>query len=480
MADSNSKDKKHQKRSDVLIDDLDEILDDSSASTHDADALMNDDDAIDQLLRENTLGVEKRSDHEIDTLEDAFADDSKAYGFERGGPEIARNVTQTNRPELSRKPETGLENRSEEYDEFAEIDEFGEHDENEPVSNNASNANEDDFTVAEFDISYDDNTAEETDMFADDPELPDKNATAVRENPAGSLPGSAGQAAADAAAAIQIKQLLKEQAELKQRLDELSVAKTADHGPDIERLHDAHQTFKSQIEQRIGRFRVIAYTSLGVAIAAAILVAVFGYAGWNTSDQTEALAQRMVDYEESQEVLLAKNNDQEVDKINAKIDDQNKVLDELSGQLAALTGSGQQENAPPSPLMTLNDKLASATEQQKALNDSIASLDLRIKRLEKKLQRMPRAVSDKKSGKISASHPWSVNLVSYKQEWYAKRKAAEFKKQGIPAEVVAVAVEGQPWFRLSVKGFKDKTKAQAYAARVKKNFNLEAVWLSKE
>jgi cell division protein FtsN len=74
---------------------------------------------------------------------------------------------------------------------------------------------------------------------------------------------------------------------------------------------------------------------------------------------------------------------------------------------------------------------------------------------------------------------WMVNLVAFKQEWYAQRKAAEFDKKGIPAKVIQVEVNGQTWFRLTVKGFKSKSEAAAYAVKVKKILNLSSTWITK-
>ena len=74
---------------------------------------------------------------------------------------------------------------------------------------------------------------------------------------------------------------------------------------------------------------------------------------------------------------------------------------------------------------------------------------------------------------------WAVNLIAFKQDWYAKRKAEEFAGKGVPAKVSKTETKGEVWYRLSVDGFKSQYEAAAYAAKVKKSLNLDAVWLTR-
>jgi cell division septation protein DedD len=73
---------------------------------------------------------------------------------------------------------------------------------------------------------------------------------------------------------------------------------------------------------------------------------------------------------------------------------------------------------------------------------------------------------------------YSVNVVSYQQEWFAQSKAAEFKQKGIPVEVVPVeANKIGTRYRLKVAGFKNKAEANAYADKIKKSHNLGESWV---
>jgi cell division protein FtsN len=73
---------------------------------------------------------------------------------------------------------------------------------------------------------------------------------------------------------------------------------------------------------------------------------------------------------------------------------------------------------------------------------------------------------------------WGVNLVAFKQEWFAKSKAAEFARQGVFAEVIPVHETNATMYRLRVGGFKSKQEAYANTDRIKKALNLDSVWVS--
>jgi len=74
---------------------------------------------------------------------------------------------------------------------------------------------------------------------------------------------------------------------------------------------------------------------------------------------------------------------------------------------------------------------------------------------------------------------WAVNLIAFKQDWYAKSKAQEFAGKGVPAKVVKTESKGENWYRLFVDGFKTQYEAAAYAAKIKKTLNLDSVWVTR-
>jgi len=91
---------------------------------------------------------------------------------------------------------------------------------------------------------------------------------------------------------------------------------------------------------------------------------------------------------------------------------------------------------------------------------------------------------DVKEEPVKASKPtaiagkWGVNLVAFKQEWFAKSKAAEYARLGVIAEVVPVHERNSTMYRLRVGGFKSKAEAFANTDRIKKALDLDSVWVS--
>jgi len=94
----------------------------------------------------------------------------------------------------------------------------------------------------------------------------------------------------------------------------------------------------------------------------------------------------------------------------------------------------------------------------------------------------PKAVA--KEEPVQASKPtaidgkWGVNLVAFKQEWFAKSKAAEYARLGVIAEVIPVHERNSTMYRLRVGGFKSKAEAFANTDRIKKVLDLDSVWVS--
>ncbi|MDO9268819.1 MAG: SPOR domain-containing protein [Methylobacter sp.] len=78
----------------------------------------------------------------------------------------------------------------------------------------------------------------------------------------------------------------------------------------------------------------------------------------------------------------------------------------------------------------------------------------------------------------TAAAKWGVNLVAFKQEWFAKSKAAEFARLGVFAEVIPVREKNTTMYRLRVGGFKSKAEALSNTDRLKQTLNLDSVWVS--
>jgi hypothetical protein len=173
----------------------------------------------------------------------------------------------------------------------------------------------------------------------------------------------------------------------------------------------------------------------------------------------------------------------------------------------AATPTTSNQTAEHQPLETHDQQAPSANEHKAATPEALASISETTKAadstpvlLEKELAPEPTNVNQaaikkpsvvkKKSSKAShktiatakrpttaSSTNWSVNLIAYKQQWYANSKADEFIQKGVPVEVIPIKIKDITWYRLRVRGFDTKQEASSYAARVKKALNLTSVWV---
>lgn len=159
-----------------------------------------------------------------------------------------------------------------------------------------------------------------------------------------------------------------------------------------------------------------------------------------------------------------------------------KQVDELSvaqgvlvNQITELTKAvpvGPSSGKPVGDSAELNDRDMQMGAAIEALQNKVAALEKArgtIATVHKDSPKKPEVIEEK----------WVVNLVAFKQDWYAKRKAEEFAAKGIVAKVSRNDSKGDVWYRLTVDGFKSQYDAAAYAAKAKKTLNLDSVWVAK-
>lgn len=562
MADSEDKKKSVSPKN--FADDLDSMLDDA-ASLIDSDELMNDDDAIDKLLMDSAFDEQELSDDE-DEFEQLFADDSVAG--DQINDELANDLNTDN--ELSgAESELGQATVQVDFSEdsaMAEIDEFSdlgfdEFAETEPESEPSpvfsspkeekveavpeTDFDSDDFTLAEFDISdqedeFDEFTTTQDENIAfeeveknprvmeDSEEVeqePDRtepdfavydDATSLPEAMTAEAPH---KTVVDDVITTQISQLFSEQEILKQQLATMSASTSQGQTDEIDRLSKAQSQLKKQLDNG-GKIPTITYVAMAIAVVALLTAGVFAYLVLQSDNEIESLTELIGTLEENQaelNALLIKNNMPEVAEISpAPMASHDEPIEGDKIEVIPLTPvapklAETEANGAVSPEAQLTGvaSIAEATPTDKAketeqadgptpLSDvpgdanQVAALEAKIKELEKKLAKATTPPVKKTVSKPSApvrrsppraaapSASWSVNLISFKQDWYANRKAAEFSRQGVPAKVIPVQVKGETWYRLSVTGFKSRDEASAYAARVKRTHNLDSVWIGKD
>lgn len=551
MADSQDKNKPISPAN--FADDLDSMLDDA-ASAIDSDELMDDDDAIDKLLMENAFDEQELSDEEDDFgrlfTDETVSEDQEIDEFDddlQVGDEIVQPETKSPR---STDP-VGFSDDSAmaEIDEFADFDEFADIEPElpEPPRKEAVETvpepefDNDDFTLAEFDISDAEDTVDE---FATTTEQDDAleevsiefEATDDPENTkddlaepgflvyddAAAQPEQTVKPVVDDVMSTQISQLFSEQETLKDQLAALSGSIGQGHAEEIDRLTKLHNQLKKQLDNH-AKTPIIAYLALAVGILALLTAGTFVYLGMSTDSDIESLSESVSTLEENQtelNALLIKKDVQKIAEINPATDPSGPLADpqvvaDQSNEQTAITSTKDESN---SALAQMGEKGTSVeqleavegdsesksldavkasepTEEAKSLstekNEQVAALEAKIRELEAKLAaataspapktvKKPVAPVKRSPARTTPTARWAVNLISFKQDWYANRKAAEFAKQGISAKVIPVQVKGETWYRLSVFGFKSRDEASAYAARVKRTHNLDSVWIGKD
>lgn len=558
MADSEDKKKSESPKN--FADDLDAMLDDA-ASSIDSDEIMSDDDAIDKLLMESAFDEQEPLDGEDDDFENLFADtleEPKPVIDEIGDAltDDESRLSESGFDQSERRNDSTEDSAMVEIDEFSDVDELAEtepavaisppvKEENEPLAE--KDIDNDDFTLAEFDISDSENqddefealpeentiidTEEETPQILDQTEEsaqeqaltePDFNVYDDSSTFSDEMPEAVdNNTVVNEEVAAQISQLLIEQAMLKEQISALSALKdSGQSSEDLKRLSNVESQLKKQLDSG-AKLLKITYAAIAIAAIALITAGVFAYLVIKNETEIDSLTELVGTLEENQtelNALVRKGGMPQVSELSpAPIVAQDETADAESTAIVPLSPAVPPESdkikadglVSPDEKQTESidivqttsvdtvkkseqpeDSIVAAEESEKARQ--IKALEAKIEKLEKKLAAatappVKNAVS-KPPAPVRRSAPrarvpaasWSVNLISFKQDWYANRKAAEFSRQGVPAKVTAVQVKGETWYRLSVPGFNSRDEASAYAARVKKTHNLDSVWISRE
>ncbi len=416
MADS----KVTRKASADFPDKLDALLNEVETSSNDTDELLDDEETIDRLLTKDSLSE--------NTPEEGFDVDALFNTSDR--------------------------NASHKADEFSEIDALA-----------------DDLLMADFDISADNEDANE---FADSANA-DPAESLIEPPITASPPPVTNQQLAQEKAAFdeihaQINQLWAEHEGLTHQITELADHARPDSSvsEDIQTLKAEQYQLKKTLKNNTHELPVVPFIALGIAIMAFLAGSGLGFISYNAQTEVTALTERVTRLTEEVELLLAQNSRQQLKQIQQELNllsDQDSSFNEQLNRLNIVL----KETA----------KKAMVDDLVLKNNHSQQAIELLLTKVESLANRKITAVRTKRIPKAVSKMQWVVNLVAFKQEWYAQRKAAEFDKKGIPAKVIQVEVNGQTWFRLTVKGFKSKSEAAAYAVKVKKILNLSSTWITK-
>ncbi len=443
--------------SNEMLDEFDDLLNDADDASDQSETMVDDEDALDKLLSEN--GID-----ESDDVTDEFAEIDELFDNDGGAA-----------------AESSLQQQTESDD---EIDEFAD-DAEEVFSDASAVAEETESSTAEpediiddFDITADGSGSEPAAEQAEDDLIAETVAeTTAPVPPAAASDSNAVDSAALALLTSQLTALQNAQEKNSQKIDELF---QKDHSKalteKIDALESAQKSLKQKISKLEGQKPTIAYIGLGVAVFALLLGGGLGMVGFSADGKVDELAENVVSIEEQVEVLVeqepVKKLEQQgkrLDKMGSDIAYIKSQLTEVKQKLASLADSTELE--------AMKQQLNQLKEQNMQMGGLLEGLQTQLDAQQTRKTKTARKIRKKA---VAKPQKWQVNLIAYRQQWYARRKAAEFSKQGVPVDVIKVRINGENWYRLKVDGFKSKTEALAYADKVKKTLNLPSVWVNKQ
>ncbi|MGY6277799.1 SPOR domain-containing protein [Methylomonas sp. MgM2] len=240
-------------------------------------------------------------------------------------------------------------------------------------------------------------------------------------------------------------------------------------------LKTEQQKVKRNVDGLLNQRPVSAYLAIGIAIIALIVGGGLGFQGYIAKRQLAEVAEFIGKMREqinaapvaevAEKELLRKRLDELATANSATANQVAELIKSIQGDGDNAGGGVMQQ------LKTLNDRNKEMGAVLSALQNKVTSLDKG-----KSADRAKAAVNKR----AIPQQAWVVNLVAYKQDWYASRKAEEFGAKGIPAKVQKVMSKGEQWYRLVVDGFESQGEASAYATRAKKTLNLDSVWVAKK
>ena len=450
---------------------------------------------LDDLIAENAEVTELESVVAIDTV----AEDDLTL------PDLDINSADTNNDVLEN---------------MAEIDEFSD----DPLPSVNDNAN---FLLADFDISADDDfkldeidppaqqvsepesskpelaevvapiaadsESDFTDSIVDDTEeellvesVSEQSSSKILQPESQNIQPAENYAALIAGLTSQLHDLTKKHAhfsnELKLKGDKEELGGVAES---IESLQTEQKKTKRTIDALNNKKPISAYVANGLAVFALIVGGSLGYQGFVAKNQVDQVVEYLNKIQAQLNEAPAANA-ADTEMLRNQLEELSRANSVASEQIAALTktvqGGGNVASSSGQSGGDVTKQLADLSNQDMQMGALIESLQSKVAALEK-AKPVATAKSEKTEPKKPTPAPvqddWVVNLVAFKQDWYAKRKAEEFAFKGVPAQVVKSDSKGETWYRLSVDGFKSQYEAAAYAARVKKSLNLDSVWVNK-
>jgi hypothetical protein len=446
--------------SNELQDEFDDLLNEPDEASEATETMVDDEDALDKLLSDN--GIDESED-----IVDEFAEIDELFDADEPDGKDAKTSEPAAEEEL--------------IDEFADDTEEVFSDSSSVADDNVDSVTEQDEFSDDFDITADEDTDEpesEDDLIAETEQAAE---TTEAISPESEAPASNTHNATDAAALAlitsQLTALQNAQEKNSQLIDELSQKDdTRELLQQIDALESAQKSLKQKISKLEGQKPTIAYVGLGVAVLALLVGGGLGIVGFSADSKVEELAENVVSIEEQVEVLVEQEPIKKLEKQIKRLDKMGSDIAYVKSQLTELKEKLALV-ADTTELDSLKAQISQLNEQNMQMGALLEGLQAQLDALQSRKTKSARKIRKKA---LAKPQKWQVNLIAYRQEWYARRKAAEFSKQGVPVHVVKIRNNGENWYRLKVDGFKSKNEALAYADKVKKTLNLPSVWVNKQ
>lgn len=461
-------------------------------------------DKLDEILVDNMdsntfLATELNSSDEklsqdTDIKSDQLITDFDEFAADRAETQVVADIDEIDIPEVTALEQVG------DIAEFSSQLELKKSQDlmQEPLSSlsneNLQRTSRDDFLLTDFDISADEDQLVSKEIQSDDVLSADfatdisenipKESEEVTENIEAVSPISSSylkdNSAETAALGAQIALLKKQNSTFKQEIRE----KADNHAlsavyEQLESLQTEQKKLKRLVEAADQKKPVTAYVAASIAILAIFTAVGFGFQSFVAKSQLDDLIKIVGTLQE--QVNNAPNNAAADQTLIRKELDALTVADSVAAsQIAEINKSLHTVSV--KPAADSNKQIEDLNNQTMQIGASLENLQNRIAVLEKNRvvsNQVTHAKTEKKPVVVPIEENWAVNLIAFKQDWYAKRKAEEFSAKGVPAKVSKTESKGENWFRLSVDGFKSQYEAAGYAARVKKTLNLDSVWVAR-
>ncbi|MDT8426291.1 MAG: SPOR domain-containing protein [Methyloprofundus sp.] len=328
---------------------------------------------------------------------------------------------------------------------------------------------EEDFLLADFDISADDDDFKEEELPLPAAAEQEESVVVESEAPSEGIapPPVLGVSASAVGSSDQIEkkaQIVNESADLSSEADFSKVLDKA-----VKELKRANR----ELDEANKKLKVWSISALVVAVIALIIgitVVILNLGVQSNLDRVQGSVMDIEDRLAVPTIKLVDPNDVKIEDLQLSMQSIQGLVNDMPERLNALQGQMNAINT---------EEIERVLEQRLVdINEKLVTLEAKV--ASSKSSKTKREISPRKVVKSVVAQEWVVNLVSFKQRWYTDKKVQEYKQKGIPAEVVSVDVQGVEWFRVRVVGFKDKAEAAVYALKMKKSLNLNSVWVSEK